>query len=713
MAVIIYTLDKPWIWVEAVAGGSLPESKSFYFITFNAFCPFDNGAYYGYVPGKASNQMSCVTTAVNKKIKMEIYEKGGGVVSYSNVGGGIVRVQTDIEHGLSNGVSVYLRGTVNYTGKYTISNASGNLFDITATWVVDDGASYWYNTPGIPDEPTGFNGNLTIYHKWDYYSMLRGDGTKFQWLNTNNPMFSSEWRYPVGSDYNNYGHSRWGGSYYYYGAVESYLTTAADGSKFRYFDSVTIDNINHQWNTTTLWERSTNGSVCSRMAHPEIAMRKYSDSAGTTVAYSLPVGMLETESAALIYITNSDYLNQWRYVAAAIKAGGIIGKSALLFYDRVLSATSSDDYYNQKLILRGCICSQSATFSTPIEWYDKNFTFIHGRVGSGNLSSAMIQFTSSYLFFERLNDSYWNNPHLSVKNTRIDVNGDAYVYDNIKVIANFTPYNTTTYQGTAYEPLSGYIIYGALWKQNNYTQMIRYPDNNDYIRNTKLNYCSMITTPSSYGTPQVFEMTEIEFAQIQNDAANQASGSIYNFDIALEYNNTMAGYVFNKVWNCYNVTSLERSNKLIRILFRYSPSSTPPDYGVGSIFMFNFFFNIDIKVMNSAGSPISGASVSIINSAAVPNIYTASTGADGTITTQNVKCYTVEYDPLNTDGYTCGGANYKFWSKTTLMNNIVIRIKKEGYEPYLLNISQVSSAKNLIFSLKRESVRIDQEQASL
>jgi hypothetical protein len=117
--------------------------------------------------------------------------------------------------------------------------------------------------------------------------------------------------------------------------------------------------------------------------------------------------------------------------------------------------------------------------------------------------------------------------------------------------------------------------------------------------------------------------------------------------------------------------------------------------------------------MNSAGSPISGASVSIINSAAVPNIYTASTGADGTITTQNVKCYTVEYDPLNTDGYTCGGANYKFWSKTTLMNNIVIRIKKEGYEPYLLNISQVSSAKNLIFSLKRESVRIDQEQASL
>lgn len=60
----------------------------------------------------------------------DMYGPGGDIISFVNGGGGITRVITSKPHGLSSGEKLFIYDAGDYNGFYTISNASGNVFDI-------------------------------------------------------------------------------------------------------------------------------------------------------------------------------------------------------------------------------------------------------------------------------------------------------------------------------------------------------------------------------------------------------------------------------------------------------------------------------------------------------------------------------------------------------------------------------------------------------
>ncbi len=66
----------------------------------------------------------------------------GAITAYVNGGGGKVTV-SDAAHGLSNGDIITIRGTTNYNGVFTVSDVTTDAFNITDTWVNDNGASDW------------------------------------------------------------------------------------------------------------------------------------------------------------------------------------------------------------------------------------------------------------------------------------------------------------------------------------------------------------------------------------------------------------------------------------------------------------------------------------------------------------------------------------------------------------------------------------------
>ena len=63
------------------------------------------------------------------------------ITAFADAGGGQVTVTSS--NSLSNGDVITIRGTTNYNGIQTVSNASGAAFEITDAWVADDGASDW------------------------------------------------------------------------------------------------------------------------------------------------------------------------------------------------------------------------------------------------------------------------------------------------------------------------------------------------------------------------------------------------------------------------------------------------------------------------------------------------------------------------------------------------------------------------------------------
>lgn len=63
------------------------------------------------------------------------------ITAFADAGGG--KVTATSANSLSNGDVITVRGTTNYNGIQTVSNVSGAAFEITDTWVADDGASDW------------------------------------------------------------------------------------------------------------------------------------------------------------------------------------------------------------------------------------------------------------------------------------------------------------------------------------------------------------------------------------------------------------------------------------------------------------------------------------------------------------------------------------------------------------------------------------------
>ncbi|MHA2063269.1 MAG: hypothetical protein ACXABY_02690, partial [Candidatus Thorarchaeota archaeon] len=66
----------------------------------------------------------------------------GSITAFADAGGGDVTATTSAAHGLASGMKVTITGTTNYDGTYTISNASGSVFDFTDTWVATDTGSW-------------------------------------------------------------------------------------------------------------------------------------------------------------------------------------------------------------------------------------------------------------------------------------------------------------------------------------------------------------------------------------------------------------------------------------------------------------------------------------------------------------------------------------------------------------------------------------------
>lgn len=82
------------------------------------------------------------TVSTGTKIGYSFYIAKGNstnsIVSFADLGGGQVRVTTSADHGYSNGDEIQIMRTTSYDGGYSTPNASGNIFDITATFVATE-----------------------------------------------------------------------------------------------------------------------------------------------------------------------------------------------------------------------------------------------------------------------------------------------------------------------------------------------------------------------------------------------------------------------------------------------------------------------------------------------------------------------------------------------------------------------------------------------
>ena len=195
MAVEIIKFAKPKIWASLIAGGTLTIGQTYYFYVL----AIKASNYYGAVVSPSSEQISITPTSGNQTIRMEWWQDGGDIITFADAGGGLVTVTTSIAHERSNGDTAYIRGTTNYDGTYTISNVTATTYDITVTWVSDDGASKWFADIGVHTEASG------VFCKWDKYDMIdSGDGEPYQWLNLNDPANAAKDEYDE-----TYGHRRW------------------------------------------------------------------------------------------------------------------------------------------------------------------------------------------------------------------------------------------------------------------------------------------------------------------------------------------------------------------------------------------------------------------------------------------------------------------------------------------------------------------------
>ncbi len=69
----------------------------------------------------------------------------GSITAFADAGSGQVTV-TSAAHGRTNGESVTITGTTNYNGTFTVAGSTTNTFEITDTWVSDDGTGTWLSS---------------------------------------------------------------------------------------------------------------------------------------------------------------------------------------------------------------------------------------------------------------------------------------------------------------------------------------------------------------------------------------------------------------------------------------------------------------------------------------------------------------------------------------------------------------------------------------
>ena len=100
------------------------------------------------------------------------------ITVFADAGGGKVTV-TSAAHGLENSDIITITGTISYNGSFTISGVTTDTFEITDTWVANDGVGNWscpYQVGLISTIPTDCNSTKYFYQL--YRTGLSGaDGT--------------------------------------------------------------------------------------------------------------------------------------------------------------------------------------------------------------------------------------------------------------------------------------------------------------------------------------------------------------------------------------------------------------------------------------------------------------------------------------------------------------------------------------------------------
>lgn len=158
----------------------------------------------------------------------------GAITVFADAGSGQVTV-TSASHGLHDNDSVTITGTTNYNGTFTIANTTTNTFEITTTWVSDDGTGNWASTGWTEVSSVNFdnaalcdfevyndkiwfvNGlttNSNVLHFVDTSNVLTGVGTSSglpsginrialhlerMWISKGNDVYVSI-QYPTGAD---------------------------------------------------------------------------------------------------------------------------------------------------------------------------------------------------------------------------------------------------------------------------------------------------------------------------------------------------------------------------------------------------------------------------------------------------------------------------------------------------------------------------------
>jgi len=98
------------------------------------------------------------------------------ITTFANAGGGQVTV-TSASHGISENATIEISGTTNYNGNFTATNVATNTFEITDTWVSDDGiGNVRIRNAVVSNFVHDWNGDLIIayengsnvdFKKWD------------------------------------------------------------------------------------------------------------------------------------------------------------------------------------------------------------------------------------------------------------------------------------------------------------------------------------------------------------------------------------------------------------------------------------------------------------------------------------------------------------------------------------------------------------------
>jgi hypothetical protein len=65
------------------------------------------------------------------------------ITKYADAGDATHVIVTSSAHGLIDGETVFITGSVNYNGTYVVSSRTDKTFEIVAVWVVDDGVGTW------------------------------------------------------------------------------------------------------------------------------------------------------------------------------------------------------------------------------------------------------------------------------------------------------------------------------------------------------------------------------------------------------------------------------------------------------------------------------------------------------------------------------------------------------------------------------------------